>query len=183
MKKLYLLLPVMILMACSSESLSVRDAKGLIDTYTEKNQVFESTTIDLGERKLRIKKDEAEITALKSLESEGLVSMDTSEKYKKFLSKDSVMVVNIRLNAAAAPYVINQKKNRAEVMSYVFELQSDADVSLKLSGKRKATATAKLIKKPTPFAVIGKDKNPNTAFINRDFTLKYKEDSGWYVAK
>ncbi len=184
MKKIYsLCLVLLVLTGCSSESLSVKQATSLIQEFTATYPVYESASFALGEQKLRLKKDAAEIEALKRLAGNKLITLETTNLRKKFLSKDSIWEVNVRLTSEASQYVLQQKKNKAEVKTYLFALQDNSEVALKLNGKTKATATAKLIKEPTPFAGISNDKNPNTDFISRDFTLKYKEESGWYVVK
>lgn len=183
MRKIILLLLVTAFAACTSESLSVKQATSLIQDYTAKYPYFEKTTLRLGEQKFSIKKDAAEIAVLKNLETENLISLKSIDLHKKLLSKDSVWVVNIGLTAEASKYVLDQKKNRAEVKTYLFTLEKDSDVDLELHNKTKATAKAKLIKNPTPFAGLSSDKNPNTAFMTRDFILKYKKETGWYVQK
>lgn len=183
MKKISLLFLVLILAACSSKELSVKQATGLLKSYAEKNPVFETTTIDIGERKLRLNKDALEIEHLKQLQEQDLLLLSTTNMRKKFLAKDSIWVVNVALTTHASPFIVDQKKSKAEVKTYLFTIQENADVELKLTSKTKATAKAKLIKEPTPFAVLGKDKNPNTAFIVRDFNLRYKEETGWFVQK
>lgn|SRR5690554_957071 len=183
MKKITLLFFVLVLGACSSKNLTVKQATGLIKNYIEINPVFETSTIDIGERKLRLNKDALEIEHLKQLQEQDLLLLTTTNMRKKFLAKDSIWVVNVALTAQASPFIVNQKKNKAEVKTYLFTIQENADVGLKLTSKFKATAKVKLIKKPTPFAVLGTDKNPNTAFIIRNFNLRYKEEIGWFVQK
>lgn len=183
MKKFICLLSFVALAACTSQSLSVKQATNLINDYIEKNPVFETTTISIGERKLRLNKDATEIDALKSLEQQKLLTLETTDLRKKFLAKDSIWEVNVALTVEASNYIVDQKKAKAEVKTYLFTVQDNSDVELKLNGKTKATAKAKLIKEATPFASLGKDKNPNTAFIVRDFNLKYNEEIGWFVNK
>ncbi len=183
MKKIALFFLLMVIVACSSESLSVKQATNLIKTHTEKYPYFEKTTLQLGEQKYSVRKDSAEITVLRNLASQDLISLQTIKSHKKLLSKDSVLVVNIGLTTKAADFVIDQKKNKAQVKTYLFTIQENSDVQLELNSKTKATASAKLIKTTTPFAGLSKDKNPNTAFIVRDFTLRYKEETGWFVQK
>lgn len=181
MKKIALLFLTIAGIACTSESLSVKQATSLIEEHTENHPYFEKSSFHLGERRLSIRKDAEEISILKQLQTESLININTIDKHKKLLSKDSVWVVNIGLTEKASDYVISQKKNRAEVKTYLFTIQEDSDVSLELNSKTKATAKVKLIKKATPFAGISKDKNPNSAFITRDFMLKYDKKTGWYV--
>ncbi|UUV22405.1 hypothetical protein [Paenimyroides aestuarii] len=183
MKKIALFFLLIAIAACSSESLSVKKATNLIESHTEKYPYFETTNFQLGEHKFNIRKDAAELSQLKSLAAQNLITLNTVKTTKKWLSKDSVSVVNIALTAEASPYVVEQKKNRAEVKSYLFTIQEDSDVQLELNNKTKATATAKLIKTATPFATAQTDSNPNAAFITKKFTLKYAKDTGWYVVK
>ena len=183
MKRVILLFLAVTAVGCSSDSLSVKKATSLINDFTQQYPVFESESIHLGERKLRMNKDAEEIAALKNLESQKLIVLKTNEVRKKLLSKDSVWDVTITLTTDASKYVLDQRKNKAEVKTYLFTIQENSDVELKLNTKTKATAKAKLIKEPTPFAGLSKDKNPNSEFITRDFVLKYKEEVGWYVQK
>ena len=174
---------LMVIAACSSESLSVKQATNLIETHTEKYPYFEKATLQLGEQKFRVKKDSVELSVLKNLASQGFITFNTLNARKKLLSKDSVQVVTIALTANASKYVVNQKKNKAEIKTFLFTIQENSDVQLELNNKTKATATAKLIKQPTPFAGLVKDKNANSEFITQKFVLKYKKETGWYVQK
>lgn len=183
MKKIALFFLLMVIAACSSESLSVKQATNLIETHTEKYPYFEKTNLQLGEQKYSVRKDSAELSVLRNLASQDLISLKTISSHKKLLSKDSVLVVNIGLTTKAADFVIDQKKNKAQVKTYLFTIQEDSDVQLELNSKTKATASAKLIKITTPFAGLSKDKNPNAAFITQKFILKYNKETGWYVAR
>ncbi|HLW42090.1 MAG TPA: hypothetical protein VKY82_06950 [Flavobacterium sp.] len=184
MRKIALLfLVVFVTISCSSDALSVKKATSLINDFTRQHPVYESESIHLGERKLRIQKDKEEIDALKKLESESFISLKTNELRKKLWSKDSIWDVTITLTSDASKYVIDQRKNKAEVKTYLFTIQEKSDVALKLNTKTKATAKAKLIKEPTPFAALSKDRNPHSEFITRDFTLKFRKETGWYVQK
>ncbi|SEH90829.1 hypothetical protein SAMN02927937_02068 [Paenimyroides aquimaris] len=183
MKKAVLLLLFFGIVACTSESLSVKQATALINDHTEKYPYFEKATLQLGEQKFRVKKDSVELSVLKNLASQGFITFNTLNARKKLLSKDSVQVVTIALTANASKYVVNQKKNKAEIKTFLFTIQENSDVQLELNNKTKATATAKLIKQPTPFAGLVKDKNANSEFITQKFVLKYKKETGWYVQK
>lgn len=176
-------LVVLGLFACSSDALSVKKATSLINDFVGQHPVYESTSMHLGERKLRFKKDSEEIEALKELESHGLLALQTNEVRKRFMSKDSIWNVRISLTALASDYVLDQRKNKAEVKTYLYKVQEQSEVALKLNSKNKATAKVKLIKRPTPFAVIAKDKNPHAEFMTKDFTLKFNKEIGWYVHK
>lgn len=184
MKKIVLLfIPLLLLVSCSSESLSTKKATSLIQEFCTQYPVFESGSIALGDQKINTNKNAQLVEALKKLEAEKLITLETKDVRKKLLSKDSIWEVTVRLTSDASKYVLDQKKNKAQVKTFLFTLQEDHDVSLKLNAKAKATATAKLIKESTPFAEINADKNPNTDFISRDFVLRYKKDIGWYVVK
>jgi|SRR5690554_1720929 len=184
MRKIALLFLVVFgTISCSSDALSVRKATSLINDFTRQHPVYESESIHLGERKLRLKKDTDEIEALKELEKQELIVLHTNEIKKRFMSKDSIWDVTISLTAKASNYVLDQRKNKAEVKTYFYILQDKSDVALKLNTKTKATAKVRLIKEATPFAVLSTDRNPHSEFIVRDFTLKFKKETGWYVQK
>jgi len=183
MKKMTLLFLFFGMVACTSASLSVKQASSLINNHIEEYPYFEKANFKLGEQKIRTKKDAAEWSLLTNLSSQELITLQTIDKHKKWLSKDSVLIVNVALTSKAAPFVIDQKKNSAQVKTFLFTLQENSDVQLELNNKTKATATAKLIKQPTPFAGLVKDKNANAAFITQKFVLKYKKETGWYVQK
>ena len=57
MKKIALFFLLMVIAACSSESLSVKQATNLIKTHTEKYPYFEKTTFQLGEQKYSVRKE------------------------------------------------------------------------------------------------------------------------------
>ena len=184
MKKILAFFPILLLLvSCNSESLSTTKATSLIQEFSSQYPIYESANLALGNQKINTSKDRELVHTLKNLEQQELISLQTKQMKKKLLSKDSIWEVNVSLSSKASAYVVQQKKNKAEVKTYLFSLQKDRDISLKLNGKTKATATAKLIKEPTPFAGIRKDQNPNSDFITRDFILKYKKESGWYVVK
>ena len=169
------------LVSCQSDGLSVKQAQNLVADYIENYPVYESENIRIGEVKLSYRKDADKIRLIQQLADEGYLSVEEFKNKKKFLSKDSLWVSTIGLERPASKYVITQKKNKVELQTYRYVLQEDSEVSLKMNRKNKATVTAKLIKEPTPFAGLGKDKNPNTTFITRGFDLKYHQDRGWEV--
>ena len=183
MKKLIVLFLAVAAIGCSSAALSVGQATSLIDDYIEQYPYFEKTNFKLGKQKFSVKKDAEEISLLKDLAANDFISLTTIEKNKKLFSKDSVLILNVGLTAKASDFVVEQKKNTAQVKTFLFTLQENSDVQLELNGNTKATATAKLIKKPTPFAGLAKDKNANSEFITQKFVLKYKQETGWYVQK
>lgn len=112
MKKMALFFVLIAVAACSSESLSVKQATNLIETHTEKYPSFEKTTLQLGEQKYSVKKDSVELSVLRNLASQDLISLKTISSHKKLLSKDSVLVVNIGLTTKAADFVIDQKRTK-----------------------------------------------------------------------
>src|SRR5690606_33134011 len=177
MRKAALLFLVFGMVACTSESLSVKQATALINDHTEKYPYFEKATLQLGEQKFRVKRDSAELSVLKNLASQGFITFNTLNARKKLLSKDSVQVVSVALTATSSKYDVHQKKNKAEIKTFLFTIQENSDVQLELNNKTKATATAKLIKQPTPFAGLVKDKNANSEFITQKFVLKYKKET------
>src|SRR5690554_6369770 len=111
MRKLaLLLLVVFVTISCSSDALSVKKSSSLINDFTRQHPVYESESIHLGERKLRIQKDQEQIDALKKLESESLISLKTTELRKHSWSKDSIWHVTFSLTSETSKYVIDQRK-------------------------------------------------------------------------
>lgn len=184
MKYYFSLIMLLILtVSCSSESLSVREAKTLIENFSERYPIYESSKIDIGNQNYRVNKDKETIEALRKLEAEGFLVLSDVEQTKRWFSRDSLLSLHITLSPDAANYVVSQKKNTVEVKTFVFQLDREKDISLELQGNNRARVKATLIKKSTPFTSLGKDKNPNTAFIKKEFNLRYKKESGWYVLK
>src|SRR5690554_6387995 len=106
MRKIALLFLVVFgTISCSSDAMSVKKATSLINDFTRQHPVYESESIHLGERKLRIQKDKEEIEALKKLESESFISLKTNELRHIFWSTASLCDVTITLTSDASNYV------------------------------------------------------------------------------
>ncbi len=168
--------------SCSEKDLTTSSALRSIESYLEYKPQYESTTIQLGETKLKTQKDTDLIAAYKDLETTGLLALETKDLKKKWLSKDSIWNVNLKLTDLAAPYVIDQKNNKVTVKSFEYLVNKEKPIEIHNKNKKSASITVMLSKQPTPFAVLAKDKNPNTNFITKKFKLKFSEEMGWEVA-
>ena len=99
---------------------------------------------------------------------------------KKWLSNDSVWVVNIKCTDKALPYIIELKETRAKVKTLEYTLSDEVTVEQK--GEKTATITATLLKKETPFSFLNK-KAGGQDFIQKKYKAKYREKEGWILSK
>lgn len=168
--------------SCSEKDLTTSSALRSIESYLDYKPQYETTTLQLGETKLKTLKDADLIATYKDLETTGLLTLETKDIKKKWLSKDSIWNVNLKLTDLAAPYVIEQKNNKVTVKSFEYLVNKEKPIEIHNKNKKSASITVMLSKQPTPFAVLAKDKTPNTNFITKKFKLKYSEEMGWEVA-
>ena len=115
------------------------------------------------------------------MEKEGYIEFENESAKKKWLSKDSIWNVTVKLTEKAHPYVINQKSDKVTVKTIEYTLDKSNNLQLNNRSKKSATASVMLSKQYTPFIVFSKDKNPNTKFITKKYKLRYSEENGWSI--
>ena len=166
--------------ACSDGKLTPSQAKDLVEESLEGKPLYETAYITLGEVKLRTQKDGEKIKQIKRLEDEDYLSLKEIKMKKKWLSNDSVWVVNIKCTDKALPYIIELKETRAKVKTLEYTLSDEVTVEQK--GEKTATITATLLKKETPFSFLNK-KAGGQDFIQKKYKAKYREKEGWTLSK
>ena len=179
-KYIILLAAFLSLAACSDGKLTPSQAKDLVEESLEGKPLYETAYITLGEVKLRTQKDGEKIKQIKRLEDEDYLSLEEIKMKKKWLSNDSVWVVNIKCTDKALPYIIELKETRAKVKTLEYTLSDEVTVEQK--GEKTATITATLFKKETPFSFINK-KAGGQDFIQEKYKAKYREKEGWILSK
>lgn len=166
--------------ACSDGKLTPSQAKDLVEESLEGKPLYETAYITLGEVKLRTQKDGEKIKQIKRLEDEDYLSLEEIKMKKKWLSNDSIWVVNIKCTDKALPYIIELKETRAKVKTLEYTLSDEVTVEQK--GEKTATITATLLKKETPFSFLNK-KAGGQDFIQKKYKAKYREKEGWTLSK
>ena len=179
-KYIILLVAFLSLTACSDGKLTPSQAKDLVEESLEGKPLYETAYISLGEVKLRTQKDGEKIKQIKRLEDEDYLSLEEIKMKKKWLSNDSVWVVNIKCTDKALPYIIELKETRAKVKTLEYTLSDEVTVEQK--GEKTATITATLLKKETPFSFLNK-KAGGQDFIQKKYKAKYREKEGWILSK
>ncbi|MEB3040069.1 hypothetical protein [Capnocytophaga gingivalis] len=179
-KYIILLAAFLSLTACSDGKLTPSQAKDLVEESLEGKPLYETAYITLGEVKLRTQKDGEKIKQIKRLEDEDYLSLEEIKMKKKWLSNDSVWVVNIKCTDKALPYIIELKETRAKVKTLEYTLSDEVTVEQK--GEKTATITATLLKKETPFSFLNK-KAGGQDFIQKKYKAKYREKEGWTLSK
>lgn len=163
-------------------SLSDNTALSAVQAYLKTNPIFETTIFNIGKVKFN-SKNQKELNAYKKLAAEGYIEMRLEKEKKKFLSKDSVYTYTVTLTDKTGPYVQKQKKEKVEIRTFEFQLDEKEKAKIELTSKNSGKVIVTLKKVETDFAVLNKDKNPNSPFITKTFKLKYKENEGWVVTK
>lgn len=167
--------------SCSDKNINTSRAYSTIDSYLAEKPIYESTIIDIGKTRLKTTKDQELIEFYKNLENDGYIAFEEQSSKKRWLSKDSVWTVTLKLTEKSHPYVIDQRSNRVRLKTIEYRLDKNNNVQIDNKGKKTATATVLLNKEHTPFSFLHKDKTPNTKFITKKFKLRYSEEIGWTV--
>ena len=172
------------LSSCGDKAkLSDSTAREAVEMYLNSNPIFETTGLEIGEVKFKLKKEEKKLQAYKELAYKGYIDLQLSKQKKKFLSKDSIYVYEIRVTDKTKPFVLTQKKDQIEVKAFEYQLDDKEKPRIEVSGKKAGNATVLLKKINTDFAVLTQDKNPHSSFVTRTFKLRYKKEEGWVVVK
>ncbi|MEK6450348.1 MULTISPECIES: hypothetical protein [Myroides] len=169
------------LTSCNDKNINTSKAYSTIESYLNEKPIYESNNFQIGKMRLKTTKDKELITFYKQLENEGYISFEEETAKKKWLSKDSIWNVTLKMAEKSHPFVLSQKNDRVKVKTVVYRLDKNSNVQIENNGKKTATANVMLNKEFTPFAFLYKDKTPNTKFITKKFKLKYSEENGWKV--
>ena len=175
-----LLIALLSLVSCSDGKLSPSQAHDLVEAALQDSPMYETAHFTLGEVKYRTKKDGDKIKQIKQLENDDYLSVEELKVKKKWLSNDSVWVVNIKCTEKALPYVTELKETRAKVKTLEYVLSNEVTVEQK--NEKNATITATFQKKETPFSSLNK-KAGGQDFIQKKYKAKYREKEGWTLSK
>lgn len=169
------------LSSCTEKDLTTTTALKSIQHYLDYKPQYETTTIELGQMRWRTTKDSVQIRLFKKLEEEGFVTLESHSLKKKWLSKDSIWDVTLRLTDNAANYVVEQKNQKVVVKTIEYAVNNDKPIEIHNKNKKSASITVMLNKNPTPFAPLGKDKTAAIGFITKKYKLRFNEETGWEV--
>ena len=126
-----LLIALLSLVSCSDGKLSSSEAHDLVEAALQDSPMYETAHFTLGEVKYRTKKDGDKIKQIKQLESDDYLSVEELKVKKKWLSNDSVWVVNIKCTEKALPYITELKETRAKVKTLEYVLSNEVTVEQK----------------------------------------------------
>ncbi|MEC4112932.1 hypothetical protein [Myroides pelagicus] len=167
--------------SCDNQDISTSKAYDTVQSHLVSKPEYEKTTITVGEKRFRLRKDSLEVSKYRKLEHEGYIEFAEESSKKKWLSKDSIWNVTIKLTSKAHPYVINQNKDKITVKTIMYNLGDEDNLQLNNHSKKSATVSVMLIKEYTPFIILSKDASPNTKFITKNYKLRYNETNGWII--
>lgn len=179
---LFLAIGFAFITGCGNETtINDDEAASVISNYLEENPEYKTANFAFGEMKFRQLKDQEELNKYKELESAGLITMEIQEQKKVFLSKDSAFVYLIKLTEKAAPFVLDQSKDKAKVKTIIYEMDNDKPVDFAKTNDRSAKATVTLMKVETDFYPFDDNKGSNSEFMTKTYKLRHKKDQGWVV--
>jgi hypothetical protein len=179
---LFLAIGLAFLSGCGTETtINDDEAASVISNYLKENPEYKTASFTFGEMKFRQNKDQEELKKYRELESSGYITMDIQEQKKVFLSKDSSFVYLIKLTEKAAPFVLDQSKDKAKVKTIIYEMNQDKPVDFAKTNDRSAKATVTLMKVETDFYPFDDNKGSNSDFMTKSYKLRHKKDQGWVV--
>ena len=187
MKNLYsalVLLFVLGFAGCAPKtSINKEEAGKVITDYLVANPEYKTTKFDFGELKFNSESDMLSLLKYKALAKKGLVTVSMLSAKKKFLSKDSSFVYQIRLTDLASPLVLKQSDDKATVKTVNYVLADGKPVDFSMVNSNTAKVTVSLKKENTDFAPFDDGKFENSNFITKSYKLKFDESEGWKVQK
>jgi len=164
-------------------SINQSEAGEVITNYLKANPEYKTTRFNFGEMKFSSTNEKNELGKYRSLERKGLITLNLKEAKKKFLSKDSSFVYQIKLTDQASPLVLKQDEDKATVKVVEYVLSDEKPVDFSQVNSSTAKVTVSLKKVNTDFAPFDKNSNENSSFITKTYKLKLSKDEGWKVQK
>lgn len=181
---LFMVLAFFYISSCGNKtSINDDDATSVISDYLKENPEYKTGSFKFGEIKFRGKKDIEDLNKYKALENLGYISMSLQEQKKVFLAKDSTYVYQIILTEKAAPLVLSQGKDKADVKMIDYVLDDNKPVDFIKVNDKSAKATVTLKKVTTDFYPFDNDNRASSEFITKTYKLGLKKDKGWIVTK
>lgn len=168
--------------SCGGDAdLSSSKAKSLLVNYLESNPLYETGQISTSKLRLRYDKDMDLVNQIKDLRKEGFVEIIKERYRERLFSSDTVWVLTPKLTEKSLPYIINQRKNKTEVITLNYKLAEEQDIIFTSKNSNSASANVKLMKERTPFHAFGDETNPNSDFVTKKFKFRHNEERGWYL--
>ncbi|RZK49908.1 MAG: hypothetical protein EOO99_03925 [Pedobacter sp.] len=169
-------------LACSdSAQIDANDASKIIAKHLVADPEFKTIRFDYGEMKFNSDAEIAKLESYKQLASEGLIKLEQISSKKKFLSKDSAFVYQVKLTDKASDYVLKQGDGKAVVKAVIYEVDKDKEVTFNKVNDNHAKVTIHLKKINTPFAPFQKKQNEFSEFMTKTYRLKFDKNAGWKV--
>jgi len=180
---LFIVLGFAFINGCGNETtINDDEAASVISNYLAENPEYKTANFTFGEMKFRQIKDQEDLNKYKVLEESGYISMSMQEEKKVFLSKDSSFVYLIKLTEKSAPFVLEQKKDKAQVKTIIYEMDNDKPVNFVKTNNNTAKVTVTLVKAETDFYPFDNNKGSNSEFITKTYKLRHKKNEGWVVS-
>lgn len=168
--------------ACKNiATINEEEASKVVVDHLKGNPEYKTDRFNFGEMKFNSKKDMVELEKYKTLANEGYVALSLISADKKFLSKDSSYVYQIKLTDKASDFVLKQDEDKATVKVVNYELASEKPVNFSRVNDNNAKVTVSLKKVNTPFAPFQKNSNENSNFITKTYRLKLDKEEGWKI--
>lgn len=162
-------------------SINNDDATSVIADYLNEHPEYKTSSFKFGEIKFRGRKDSEDLEKYKDLEKSGYISMNLQEQKKVFLAKDTAFVYLVTLTEKSAPFVLSQGKDKADVKTATYVLDSSKPVDFVRVNDKTAKATVTLKMLASDFYSFD-DHKANNEFITKTYKLKLKKDKGWAVS-
>ncbi|MET4083463.1 hypothetical protein ABIB40_003435 [Pedobacter sp. UYP30] len=165
----------------SKNSINKEQAGKVITDYLIANPEYKTTRFNFGEVKFNSKSEMLDLLKYKALANKGMVAMSLLSAKKKFLSKDSSFVYQIKLTEQASALVLKQSDDKATVKTVNYVLADSKPVDFSMVNSNTAKVTVSLKKENTDFAPFDSEKYENSNFITKTYKLKFDKDEGWKV--
>lgn len=168
--------------SCGSDvNLSSHKAKSLLIDYLDSNPLYETGQISTSKLRLRYDKDMDLVNQIKDLQKEGFIKIIKERYRERLFTSDTVWVLTPELTEKSLPYIINQRKNKTEVITLNYKLAEEQDIIFTSKNSNYASANVKLMKVRTPFHAFGDEINPNSDFATKKFKFRHNEERGWFL--
>lgn len=186
MKNRFLIIVSLLIVALGCKNvatINAEEAGEKITDYLKANPEYKTARFNFGELKFNSEKDMKELEKYRRLAEQGYVSLSLQSAKKKFLSKDSSYVFQIRLTDKASELVLKQDDDKATVKVVQYELASEKPVDFNRINDNNAKVTVSLKKINTAFAPFQKNASENSNFITQTYRLKFDKEEGWKVVR
>ncbi|MBC7418218.1 MAG: hypothetical protein H7325_08700 [Pedobacter sp.] len=162
-------------------SINKEEAGKVITSYLTANPEYKTTKFHFGEVKFNSQSEMLDLLKYKALANKGMITLSLLSAKKKFLSKDSSFVYQIKLTEKASSVVLKQSDDKATVKTVNYVLADTKPVDFSMVNSSTAKVIVSLKKENTDFAPFDAEKYENSNFITKTYKLKFDKDEGWKV--